>query len=744
MGDKILLAVDLHGEWIETDERYSWKSKGGLTVPILVRRDITYDEFVDIVITRSDVDKDGRRWPILRVNVVEIGPIEVPESGEAIGVFPGLASNTIGQEEAGNFSGFDYNTARVEATSEFSDFDYNTAGVEGAEEDTNSSINLSSTQGVEGSTQCSHSREDGTGFFSGLTFKKKQELKILLNLADVKNNFSFEQVKNTKKIYNVKCVDKNCKWRLRAMKFEGTDRFRITTYHNMHICGVQHLTSHHRHATAEVVAKHIENKFIEGNSLSTREIKETIRVELGCKISYWKCLEGSYIAKSLTRGTPEHGYEVIDKYRHMIHVTNEGSKTDLKVDSSGRFLYFFVSYGAWINGFAYTRKVLAVDGTHLFGKYGGVLLSAVALDTENHIFPLAFCVVNSEGDASYQYFFEQLLEIVPNTNELCIISDRHPSIKKAVSKIYTEAHYGACMRHLGESIRKNFHCGDWMHHFYDAAKAYRRDEFNDHFQQIKDLDMSVAKYLEDVGFHRWSRAHFPGNRYDVMTTNIAESINSMFLAEREFPITALFNSINRRFAQKFHERRMVLANTSTICVPSVERKIRENVTIGNTLLAHQISFHTFSIIGHGSVAMVDLNNRTCSCREFDLDKIPCPHAIAAIRTQFGDDYGLRVYDFVSPYYSVWSYKHAYEKSIHPVLSEEFWELPPELLESKIPCPYVVRKPGRKKRKRAPSVLERGSKKKKNKCSICKRVGHKRTTCSLRERQNEGTSSSVAS
>ncbi|XP_060216901.1 uncharacterized protein LOC132644330 [Lycium barbarum] len=229
-----------------------------------------------------------------------------------------------------------------------------------------------------------------------------------------------------------------------------------------------------------------------------------------------------------------------------------------------------------------------------------------------------------------------------------------------------------------------------------------------------------------------------------MTTNIAESINSMFLVESEFPITTLFNSINRRFSQKFHKRRMVLANTSTICFPSAERKIRENVTIGNTLLAHQISFHTFSIIGHGAVAMVGLNNRTCSCREFDLDKIPCPHVIAAIRTQFGDDYGLRVYDFVSPYYSVWSYKHAYERSIHPVLSEEFWELPPELLESKIPCPYVVCKSGRKKRKRAPSFLERGSKKKKNKCSICKRAGHKRTTCSLRERQNEETSSSVAS
>lgn len=130
-------------------------------------------------------------------------------------------------------------------------------------------------------------------------------------------------------------------------------------------------------------------------------------------------------------------------------------------------------------------------------------------------------------------------------------------------------------------------------------------------------------------------------------------------------------------------------------------------------------------------------------REFDLDKIPCPHAIAAIRTQFENYYGMRVYEFVSPYYSVWSYKHAYEKSIHPMPSEEFWELPPEPLERKVPCPKVMIKSGRKRIKRAPSCLEWGSKKRKNKCSICKR-SHKITTCAYMVRQNERTSTSVAS
>ena len=61
-------------------------------------------------------------------------------------------------------------------------------------------------------------------------------------------------------------------------------------------------------------------------------------------------------------------------------------------------------------------------------KCEGVLLSAVAQDAENHIFPVAFCVVDKECDASYEYFFQNMRSFVDDTDELCIISDRHPSI----------------------------------------------------------------------------------------------------------------------------------------------------------------------------------------------------------------------------------------------------------------------------------------------------------------------------
>ncbi|KAH0694557.1 hypothetical protein KY285_021654 [Solanum tuberosum] len=107
-------------------------------------------------------------------------------------------------------------------------------------------------------------------------------------------------------------------------------------------------------------------------------------------------------AKSSVRETHENEYAMLNAYCYMLQVANPKSKTTLSLDENGRFKYFFVSYAPWITGFQEMRKVIAVDGTFLRSKYEGVLLSAVAQDVENHIFPVAFCVLNKECDASYE------------------------------------------------------------------------------------------------------------------------------------------------------------------------------------------------------------------------------------------------------------------------------------------------------------------------------------------------------
>ena len=52
------------------------------------------------------------------------------------------------------------------------------------------------------------------------------------------------------------------------------------------------------------------------------------------------------------------------------------------------------------------------------------------------------------------------------------------------------------MRHLGENIKQKFKCAGLLQTYYMAAKAYRVDEFEEHFQEIRIKDDIVAKYLE--------------------------------------------------------------------------------------------------------------------------------------------------------------------------------------------------------------------------------------------------------
>lgn len=76
----------------------------------------------------SDVDKADFRL-ILRINVVDIGSPEVSKTGEADGVFPEVASNTIELEEGVKVSEFDYNITGIEDTTQLLEFDYNIQGI---------------------------------------------------------------------------------------------------------------------------------------------------------------------------------------------------------------------------------------------------------------------------------------------------------------------------------------------------------------------------------------------------------------------------------------------------------------------------------------------------------------------------------------------------------------------------------------------------------------------------------------
>jgi hypothetical protein len=139
--------------------------------------------------------------------------------------------------------------------------------------------------------------------------------------------------------------------------------------------------------------------------------------------------------------------------------------------------------------------------------------------------------------------------------------------------------------------------------------------------------------------------------------------------------------------------------------------------------------------------IMNLKDSTYSCREWQVTGKPCKHVLAWILS----NKGMKIEDFVHPYYSVGRFRAAYEGRVEPMQDRSQW---PEVnLGFKVFPPLLGRAPGRPKVQRIRGSIEKNVNKKKVRCKRCKYFGHFAKTCKqpmLREDGEIGNSSNKTS
>ena len=74
------------------------------------------------------------------------------------------------------------------------------------------------------------------------------------------------------------------------------------------------------------------------------------------------------------------------------------------------------------------RRSIGVDGEHIRGTYPGILLTAVAKDGNNNIFPIAWAVVETESADTWTWFLALLVDdinsVIDKDTEITFMSDR--------------------------------------------------------------------------------------------------------------------------------------------------------------------------------------------------------------------------------------------------------------------------------------------------------------------------------
>ncbi|XP_025982663.2 uncharacterized protein [Glycine max] len=402
----------------------------------------------------------------------------------------------------------------------------------------------------------------------------------------------------------------------------------------------------------------------EDPSLKISLIQERINGMFNYNISYRKAWKAKQKAITIEYGDWDESYAVLPSWLKHMQNHSPGSYYQICDDDfvvgntvsreHRQFHRVFWTFGQCKEAFKYCKPVIQVDGTFMYGKYRSTLLIATTQDGNSHVLPLAFAVVKGETLTAWSWFLAHLREHVTYKDGICLISDRHASIKAAVANEALgwqppHAYHVYCVRHIAR---------------YTPCKHI----FDRNFDKFCELSPPVKAWIGKISKEKWTMAYDKeGRRYGHMTTNLSECVNKVFKGCRNVPITALVKSTYSRCRKYFVDRgrqaQREIRDGQIYC-SHVMKKLRENqekacshivrtYDIQRTIFEVEEAFDPMTQRG-GHKWTVNLNERYCQCGQFTTYHYPCSHIIVACGTVsinfyqyidvvYTNDYILRAY-----------------------------------------------------------------------------------------------------
>ncbi|XP_050233479.1 uncharacterized protein LOC126681968 [Mercurialis annua] len=165
-----------------------------------------------------------------------------------------------------------------------------------------------------------------------------------------------------------------------------------------------------------------------------------------------------------------------------------------------------------------------------------------------------------------------------------------------------------------------------------------------------------------------------------MTTNIVESLNAKIQVAKDLPVTTLLEFLAR--------------STFTALSKRGEDILNDNYIQSLRLVVSNSTDTLKSVIDQTTTFIVDLKEKTCTCRKLLLDGIPCPHAMAIFK-----EMNQEPYKFCSRYYKKETLLTTYEATVYPIEDQKMWTIPEEVTKMIVATPIGRTKSGRPKKRR---------------------------------------------
>ncbi|XP_019252753.1 PREDICTED: uncharacterized protein LOC109231547 [Nicotiana attenuata] len=515
----------------------------------------------------------------------------------------------------------------------------------------------------------------------GQIYEDKNLLALVMKHYAVRQKCQYRVHKSCQRRYILECVDERCSWRLKVSSLRASNLFKVTDFNSVHGCLTDKRFCSQKQAVSTFVAVVVQDKLVDPKIIYTpTDIQRDIQKAYGMDLSYMQAWRSKEKAMQLLRRSPSESYKKMSTYLYMLEYANPGSVTRLHTEGDGSFLYGFIAIYASIRGCVYCRPTV---------------------------------------DKFYPSHMQLLIRKMMHRGNGSSCSSEKPMDKERECALYQTGMmlYG---KQLQLSIQKSLRKSQKQikEVYFALVRAYTIEEFNRHMAELEAIDSRMKTYLMDIGYDKWSRAHSKANRTMTMTSNIPESVNAANKHARDLLVVNLLDFMTT-LIQKWNYTNRKDAVESFMKIGAKYEKILLDNTILSQMMTVLPSTEFLHLVIDGQTRnVVRLHERNCTCGRFQLDDIPCPHAMAIIQKFHMDSY-----KYCSDYYCIDYLLKTYEIPVNPLPDETTWQIPEHISSQVVLPPKGQIKPGRPKKKRGIGGWEGNT----VTCALCGRKGHNRRT-----------------
>ncbi|GJU66133.1 mutator type transposase [Tanacetum coccineum] len=375
---------------------------------------------------------------------------------------------------------------------------------------------------------------------------------------------------------------------IHVSKLPNEDTWEVRTLKDTHTCLQSRIVSK---CTTTFLSKDVEETIKPNDKITLNTLKDQLQKKFEVGVSKQKVFRAKKMAYERVVGSYSQQYAQLRDY--CMELKEKNPNTTLRKRT----------FKMMVSKLEKRKIFLVLDGCFLSGPYPGQILTAVGVDPNNGIYPLAYAVVESESKDSWKWFLDCLgddLELFRNSN-FTFISDRQKGVIPAIAENFPNAEHRFCLKHIYDNMKLSWRGKFYKEMLWKCATASTIQKFDKRMEEMKNHNLEAYEWLRKIPPQHWARQLLDGRDKPIIT-----------------------------------------------CLEYIGIPYEENCECSEG--ARQVEWNGSDLYQvtcpWGDQFVVNLSERVCSCRKWELSGIPCTHAVASIWDQANNGIDTGIPDFL--------------------------------------------------------------------------------------------------